>query len=279
MNEQLETLDRTRAAAMDLAIAYGPRVLAALLILVAGYFAGRWIGGALDRVLLRLDLDVTVRQLLVRIARVLVLLLFGVMALQNLGVELLPLIAGLGIAGAGVALALQGVLGNLAAGLTIVFTRPFRVGEYISIAGEEGRVEAVSLFSTTLGHPDRSLVVIPNRKIVGEILHNYGTIRQLDLSVGIAYDTDIGAAVAAVREVLGQHPSVLTDPAPVIAVVALGESAMALAVRPWVPVADFGPARGDLNRGLVEMLRRRGISIPFPQREVKLLPGGTSPAP
>lgn len=279
MKEQLETFDRTRTAAMDLAIAYGPRVLAALLILVAGYVAGRWIGGALDRVLVRLDLDVTVRQLLVRIARVLVLLLFGVMALQNLGVELLPLIAGLGIAGAGVALALQGVLGNLAAGLTIVFTRPFRVGEYISIAGEEGRVEAISLFSTTLGHLDRSLVVIPNRKIVGEIMHNYGNVRQLDLSVGIAYDTDIGAAVAAAREVLGQNPSVLADPAPVIAVVALGESAMALAVRPWVRVEDFGPARGDLNRALVEMLRRRGISIPFPQREVRLLPGGTSAAP
>jgi small-conductance mechanosensitive channel len=106
----------------------------------------------------------------------LVFLLFLLMALQNLGIELLPLVAGLGIAGAGIALALQGVLGNVAAGLTIIFTRPFRVGEYISIAGVEGEVRAVSLFNTTLTHADLSSVVIPNRKIAGEILHNYGEI-------------------------------------------------------------------------------------------------------
>ncbi len=113
------------------------------------------------------------------------------MALQNLGVELLPLIAGLGVAGAGIALATQGVLGNVVAGLSIIFSKPFRVGEYIAIAGVEGTVETISLFSTTLAHVDRSRVIVPNRKIVGEILHNYGRIRQLDVSVGVAYDTDI----------------------------------------------------------------------------------------
>jgi len=273
VNEHLATLEQTRSTLMNLAVAYGPRVVAAVLILVAGWFAGGWIGRALDGVLQRLELDVTLRILLVRIARVLVLLLFAIMALQNLGVELLPLIAGLGIAGAGVALALQGVLGNLAAGLSIIFTRPFKVGEYISIAGEEGRVEAISLFSTTLSHPDRSLVIIPNRKIAGEILHNYGSIRQLDLSVGIAYDTDIGAALAAAQEVLRQSPLVLADPAPVIQVASLEDSSIALGIRPWVTVADFGVARGELNRAIVETLRSRRIVIPFPQREVRILGG------
>jgi small conductance mechanosensitive channel len=101
------------------------------------------------------------------------------MALQNLGIELLPLIAGLGVAGAGIALAMQGVLSNVAAGLTIIFTRPFRVGEYIAIVSVEGEVLDISLFSTVLDAPDLSQVVIPNRKIVGEILHNYGKIRQV----------------------------------------------------------------------------------------------------
>src|SRR5262249_59646700 len=114
------------------------------------------------------------RALLERAVKLLVLGLFVIMALQTLGVELLPLIGGLGVAGAGVALAMQGVLGNIVAGLTIIFTRPFRVGDYISIAREEGEVLDISLSSTVLGHPDLSRVVIPNRKIVGEILHNYG---------------------------------------------------------------------------------------------------------
>jgi small conductance mechanosensitive channel len=121
------------------------------------------------------------------------------MALQNLGVELLPLIAGLGIAGAGIALAMQGVLGNMAAGLTIIFTRPFHVGEYISIVGEEGEVVDISLFSTVLAHPDRSRVVVPNRKIVGEVLHNYGSIRQLDLAVGVGYGAPLEETITALR--------------------------------------------------------------------------------
>jgi len=134
------------------------------------------------------------------VAYVLVFGLFVIMALQNLGVELLPLIAGLGIAGAGIALAMQGVLGNAVAGLTIIFSRPFRVGDYISIANEEGEVLEIQLFSTTLGHVDRSRVVIPNRKIAGEILHNYGRIRQLAIDVMVTNDTDIATALAVAVE-------------------------------------------------------------------------------
>src|SRR5712692_9994091 len=94
----------------------------------------------------------------------------------------------------------QGVLSNLVAGLTIIFTKPFRVGEYVEMVGVQGQVEVIELFTTTLTHPDRSKVVIPNRKIVGEVLHNYGTIRQLDMSVGVAYDTNLPDAIAILRD-------------------------------------------------------------------------------
>jgi len=273
VEEQLATLEESRHRLTELALQYAPGVLAAIAVLVVGYFAGRWAGRALDGLLLRLDLDVTVRILLVRIARLFVLALFAIMALQNLGVELLPLVAGLGIAGAGIALALQGVLGNLAAGLTIIFTRPFKVGEYISIVGEEGLVEAISLFNTTLGHPDRSRVVIPNRKIVGEILHNYGTIRQLQIEVGVAYDSDLGQALDVIRNVLDGNSAVLQEPAPVLQVASLGDSSINIRVMPWVEVADYVTARGALNRDVVESFRQAQIVIPFPQREVRLLGG------
>ena len=273
MDEPIAQLEQARSTVTDLAISYGPRVLAAVLVLLAGFLVGRWLGNSLDRLLQRLGLDITVRILLVRLTRAAVMVLFAIMALQNLGVELLPLIAGLGIAGAGIALALQGVLGNVAAGLTIIFTRPFKVGEYVSIVGEEGRVEAITLFSTTLGHPDRSLVVIPNRKVVGEILHNYGAIRQLDLRVGVAYDTDLGAAIALVKDLLDGNARVLTDPSPVIQVATLADSSIEIAVKPWVNVPDYGAARGELNRAIVEAFRQRSIVIPFPQREVRMLGG------
>ena len=271
MDKQLQTLEHAQQTAIDLAIQFGPKVLVALLIMAAGFYVGRWVGRITDSMLVKLGLDETLRQLLIRIVRILVLGLFFIMALQNLGVQLLPLLAGLGVAGAGVALAMQGVLGNLAAGLTIIFTRPFKVGEYISIAEEEGTVEEIKLFNTVLSHPDRSRIVIPNRKIVGEILHNYGSVRQLDVVVGVAYDTDIRQALAAIHDLLAAHPKILHEPEPMIRVLALSDSSVNIAIRPWTTVNDFYDTSSEVTQSVLETFRERGIAIPFPQREVRLL--------
>jgi len=271
MGDQLQALDQVTSTAIDLAMKFGPKVVVAIMILVAGYMAGRWAARATSRVLVRFQLDPPVRQLLERIVRIFVLALFAIMALQNLGVELLPLIAGLGVAGAGLALATQGVLSNVVAGLTIIFTRPFRVGDYVSIAKEEGEVLDVSLFNTVLGHPDRSRVVIPNRRIVGEILHNFGKIRQLNVEVSIAGDGDLAAAQAAIQEVLKANARVLKDPTPVVLVTRLGEGRIAIAVGPWVNVPEYGAATSEVNQAILEAFRSRNVAAPVPQREVRML--------
>ncbi len=271
MNDQVASISHFRDTFLQLAVRYGPRLLTAILILIAGAFVSRWASRWLLRVLHRLELEAPVRQLLARVVWALCFGVFLIMALQNLGVELLPLIAGLGVVGAGIALATQGVLGNVVAGLSIIFTKPFRVGEYIAIAGVEGTVETITLFSTTLAHLDRSHVVVPNRKIVGEILHNYGRIRQLDVNVGVAYDTDLKVPLQAIREVLEANARVLRDPPPVVQAVQLADSAVCIAVKPWVAAADQGVATGEVNAALLEAFRARGIVIPFPPREVRLL--------
>ncbi len=274
MSENLEALDQARSTIIDLAIKFGPKLAAAIAIMIVGYFVARWIRRPVDNLFERMHIELALRHLLTRIAYGLVLLLFIIMALQNLGVELLPLIAGLGIAGAGIALAMQGVLGNLVAGLTIIFTRPFQIGEYISIVDEEGEVVDISLFSTVLTHPDRSRVVLPNRKIVGEVLHNYGSIRQLDLRVGVAYGTPLDAALGVVREVVTANSRVLKDPVPMIGVAMLADSSVCISVRPWVRVSDFGSAGAEINQALVGALSANDIRIPFPQLEVRLLGQG-----
>ena len=271
MNEQVETFNQVKGTLIDLAIKFGPKVFVAIIIIVAGAYVGRWVGRAMARGLRKFDLEPPVRDLLVRIVRILILGLFAIMAMQNLGVELLPLIAGLGVAGAGVALAMQGVLGNAVAGFTIIFTKPFRVGEYISIVGVEGSVADISIFNTTLDHSDRSRVVIPNRKIVGEILHNYGKIRQLSIVAGVAYDTDLNKALATIHEVLRSNPRVLRDPAPILGISVLADSSIKISVNPWVNAPDFGPAGGEINKAIVEAFRGRNIVIPFPQQEVRML--------
>ena len=271
MDEQLQSLDQITTTAIDLAVKFAPKALVAVLILAAGFYAGRWAGRGLTRALARVQLEPPVRALLARVTEVMVLGLFAIMALQNLGVDLLPLIAGLGIAGAGVALAMQGVLGNIVAGLTIMVTRPFKVGDFISVAGEQGAVEDISLFSTTLGHADASKVVIPNRKIVGEILHNYHAVRQLGIEVGVSYKTDIVTAVQTIREILRANPRVLKDPDPVVGIARLRDSCVVLAVAPWVQAGDYGPAGAEINQAILEAFRARDIVIPAPQREVRVL--------
>lgn len=271
MNNQLAALEQVKGKAIDLSMEYGPKVFVALLILTVGYFASRWISGVVARWLGKLELEPPVKQLILRLVKGLVLLLFLLIALTNLKIELLPLIAGLGVAGAGVAFAMQGILGNLFAGLTIIFTRPFRVGEYVAMAGVEGRVESIELFSTYLSHLDHSKVVVPNRKIVGEILHNYGNIRQLHVIVGVAYNTDLNAALQAVNAILQRNPRVLKDPAPMVLVSMLADSSINIAIEPWVPVLDFFLAASEVNRAVVEEFQFQGISIPFPQREIRLL--------
>lgn len=266
-----DSLRHAKEKAIDLSIEFGPKALAALLILIVGIFVARWAGSIFQRWIGKLQLEPPVRELLLRVVRTLVFLFFALIAVQQLGFALAPVIAGLGVAGAGVALALQGVLGNLAAGLTIIFTKPFRVGEYVSMVGVEGRVEIIELFTTKLSHADLSTVIIPNRKIVGEILHNYGKIRQLDVVVGVAYDTDLNTALAVVNEVLSINSRVLKDPAPVVRVSYLADSSINIVVKPWVNVPDYGVASGEINKAIVEEFRARNISIPFPQREVRLL--------
>jgi len=268
---QLDTFQHAKQKLIDVSFDFGPKVAAALVIMVIGFFVARWVGRVFQGWLGKLELEPPVRELLLRVLRALVFLFFALMAVQQLGFALAPVIAGLGVAGAGVALAMQGVLGNLAAGLTIIFTKPFRVREYVSMAGVEGQVEAIELFNTKLSHPDFSTVVVPNRKIVGDILHNYGKIRQLDVVVGVAYNTDLNAALAAVNDVLKQNQRVLKVPAPIVVVSLLADSSIQIAVKPWVNVPDYVPAGGEVNKAIVEEFRSRNVSIPFPQREVRLL--------
>jgi small conductance mechanosensitive channel len=272
MDEQLKSLDQITATAIDLGLRFGPKLVVALLMLAAGYAAGGWAARSAGRALERFHVEPPARELSKRVVRILVLALFVVMALQNLGVELLPLLAGVGIAGAGVALAMQGVLANVVAGLTIIFTRPFRVGDYISIVKEEGEVLEVKLFSTTLGHSDLSRVVIPNRKIVGEILHNYGRIRQLALEVGVSYDADIDKALRTIGDIVRANARVLKEPAPALGVTRLADSSVNISMGPWVALPDYGAAQSEINRALLAAFRERGIVIPFPQREIRLIP-------
>ena len=269
-------MDKTQASQwMDKLIPYlydnGPKLLGAIGVLVVGFMAAGFVVKLLQRWLDKRDLDPPVRMLITRIVRLCIIAFALVIALGTCGINITPLVAMLGVAGVGVGLAMQGVLGNLICGLVIIFTKPFRIGEYIEIIGCTGQVKTIELLTTVLAHPDRSLVIIPNRKIVGEVLHNYGTIRQHDITVGVAYDTNLPAAISLINGFLSLNPKVLKDPVPVVAVSAFGDSSIDILVKPWSNVADYSAAAAEIKLALVDAFRSNKIQIPFPQREVRFL--------
>lgn len=255
----------------------GIDVAGAVIILLVGFLAARWVGRALQRSLEKKDMEPPIRMLILRLTKLLILALTLLMAIHNVGVDVTALVAGVGVAGVGVGLAMQGVLGNLVAGLTIIFTKPFRVGDYVEIHDVHGQVAQIELFSTVLTHADRSRVIVPNRKIVGEILHNYGTIRQVDMNIGVAYDTNIPEALSVVRDILKRNPRVLKEFTPGVGVSTLADSSINIAIRPWVAVSDYGAAQGEIYQVLLEEFRVRRIQMPFPQREIRILNGAPEP--
>jgi small conductance mechanosensitive channel len=171
----------------------------------------------------------------------------------------------------GIGFAMQGLLGNIVAGFTIIATKPFRVGDYVEILNVRGVVWHVDLISTTLQHVDLSQVIIPNHKIMGEILHNYGTVRQLDLSVGVGYGSNLNQVQEVARELLLANPRVMQEPPPFISISALGDSSITVTLKPWVKLADFGLAQSEINRAIIERFRACDIEIPFPQREIRVV--------
>lgn len=271
MNQVGAGLTSLKTTLVEFAVRYGLQILGASVIVLVGFKAAGYLTRMLDAWLeKKTTIDVALRSLIVRLLRLLVIGATVVIAAEKIGVPVASLIAGLGVAGVGIGLAMQGVLSNLIAGMTIFFLKPFKVGEYIDVLKEHGEVVDITLFSTTLRHTDQSLIVIPNRQISGEILHNYGTKRQLDIEIGIAYASDIGKAIDVATETVLADARVLKEPAPLIGVRKVGDAVLTVSVRPWVRVPDYEPALLGLYRALVEAYRERGIDIPLPQREIRV---------
>jgi small conductance mechanosensitive channel len=270
-DKTIQTIDRIKNTIIDFLTVYGFQIIGALIILTIGLVIAWWLGRVLGQWLETKRVEPPIVMLAVRVIRLLVFLVALLQALDKLSVPIGPMLAGIGVAGVGIGLALQGVLGNLVAGLTIIFTKPFRVGEYIEVAGVSGQVKQIELFSTMLLHADMSHVMVPNRKLVGEILHNYGQIRQLDLSVGVGYGTDLDSAQKIVREILAANPRVLKDAAPFVGISALGDFSIQITIKPWTKVTDYNPAQVEIYEAIINQFRANKIEIPFPQREVRMI--------
>jgi small conductance mechanosensitive channel len=257
---------------------WGLRVIGALVLLVIG----RIVAGAVRRstrgALERGNADPSLIPFLCSLVYYLTLAVVVVAVLNLFGVETASLIAILGAASLAVGLALQGTLSSFSAGVMLLVFRPFKVGDYVEVAGTAGSVIEIGVFTTTLHTPDNVRIIIPNSKIYGDVLKNYSAndTRRNDIVLGVSYEDDLGRAIETVQRVLADETRVLKDPAPVVAVAELADSSVNLVVRPWCAGADYWALRFDLTRRLKEEVERAGCSIPFPQRDVHVHQAGSA---
>jgi small conductance mechanosensitive channel len=272
MDEELQQIEVWKDQLILYLVENGFRLLLAVAILAAGI----WLGKTLSRILLRLcdqrGVDVTLARFLAGFTKLLIVVFAGVMALSKAGIEITPFIALIGAGAFGLSLAVQGPISNYGAGIVLIVTRPFKVGDTLTLGELTGVVDSVNLGNTQLLNEDEERITIPNRKVLGEIFINSNELTVVESVVGIDYGDDPEKAIAAVSEALAEVPAVAKEKTPEVGIEGFGDSSVDIGYRYWVLTSKLPTSRYAANLAVWKALKQAGISIPFPQRDVHLIP-------
>lgn len=255
-------------------IKYGLLFLKAVAIFVIGRFIAKLITKGVGKLMERSALDPMLTKFLRNILYAILLTFVIIATISALGIQTASLVAVIGAAGLAVGLALQGSLSNFAAGVLMIIFRPYKLGDLVDVADTEGFVEEVDVFTTTLRTPDKTKIIIPNGQVMDGKIINYteAELRRLDLVIGIGYGDSIDDARTALLAAVKQSEYVVDEPAPKVTVAELGDSSVNLAVRPWIKAETYAPASHEVTERCKKALDAAGISIPFPQRDVHMIP-------
>ena len=246
-------------------------VIAAVVILLVGMFAIRLVRKAVEKALTKVEkMSKLLSDFIVSVVGKTCWAVLSLVVLQRLGVNVGPLVAGLGVTGFILGFAFQESLGNLASGMMIALNEPFKVGDFVDAAGLSGTILEVNMMATVMATADNKRIVLPNKSVWGGPIVNYNALglRRVDLQVGIDYGEDVTRAVDVILEAIAHVPGVLQDPAPDVAVASLNDSAVQINVRPWAKSADYWPVAAATLTEVKFALEKAGIKIPFPQIEV-----------
>lgn len=249
---------------------YGIKVIGAIAIFVIGKWVAKKLSGFIKKMMERGELDTTLSAFITSVIDILLMVVVVLAAINNLGIDTTSFIAILGAAGLAIGLALQGTFGNIGAGVILILFRPFEVGNFVSIAGESGTVEAITLFNTTLLTPDNKVILIPNSAVASGNITNFSKKeeRRVDFVFGIGYDDDLKLAKATLQEIIDADTRILKDPASFIGVGELADSSVNFTVRVWVKASDYWGVHFDTIEKVKLTFDEKGISIPYPQMDL-----------
>jgi len=268
----MSKIETYTSMAVDLLVAYGGKVLIALLVWFVGSFVIKRLLMVLEKALVSSKTEKTLASFLKSLAGVGLKVLLAIVVISMLGVQTTSLVALLGAAGLAVGLALQGSLANFAGGALILFFKPFVVGDRIQASGHDGVVEEIQIFNTILRTPNNQMIIIPNGTLSNTAMVNVTGNKQvgIELTFGIGYEDDIDKAKSIITSVIKDQALILDDPSHVIGVVELADSSVNIFTRSFVNSADYWTVYFYLQETVKKEFDNAGVSIPFPQRDVHM---------
>ena len=263
-------MESLQERAQEWVVGVGPSVIGAILVLLIGWWVARMLTSLVRRMMTRANVDATLTAFVSNISYMALMALVVISALGQLGVATTSFAAILGASALAIGFALQGSLGNFAAGVMLILFRPFKAGDFVEAAGVAGIVEEVQVFATKIRTGDNKEITVPNGAITGGSIVNYSAkdTRRIDLVFGIGYGDDLAQAKRILHEIVAADERILKDPEPTIAVAELADSSVNFVCRPWVDSGDYWPVLFDLTERVKLEFDRQGISIPFPQTDV-----------
>lgn len=271
LEKELEQAAAIYQMIIEFFVNYSFQILGAIIILVLGLVIARKVSNFVLTLCDKKGLDVTLSRFVAATVKILIIVMVAIIALGKVGISVTPFIAAVGALSLGAGLAVQGLVSNYGAGLNIILTRPYIVGDTISVQGVTGEVKEVRLAFTTLTNEDQTEISIPNKHIVGEIIHNSFANTLAEVSIGIAYSEDPDNAISIIQKALANIDGPDTEKVPQVGINDFGDSAVNIGIRIWLPTSQYFTLLHKVNREIYCALKENNVDIPFPQREVRLL--------
>ena len=268
--QELSGLEKLYDTAIEYIVTYSFQVLGAILILILGIFVSRYISNATVSLCERKNIDITLRTYLGHIVRLLILFCFIVIALGKFGITIAPFVAALGAVTLGIGLALQGLVSNYGAGISIIITRPFKVGDSITVNGVSGEVTQINLAATILETEDQEHIMVPNKHIVGEVLTNTFAFKLVETVIGIDYSNSPEQAITTIKTTLAKLDYVCQQPEPQVGIDSFGDSSINIGVRFLVPTKRFYECRYNANLAIFNTVKSAGLTIPYPIMDISV---------
>jgi small conductance mechanosensitive channel len=271
IEKELEQFQAVYQLITEFFVNYSFQILGAIIVFIIGIFVARKVSNYIFKICERKNLDVTLSRFIASTVRIIIIVMVAIIALGKLGISVTPFVAAIGAMSLGAGLAMQGLLSNYGAGLNIIIARPFVVGDTISVQGVSGLVKEVHLAFTLLTNEDDVEITIPNRHIVGEIIHNSHADTLAEETVGVAYDSDTDKAISVIEDALSRIENISSARKPLVGIEDFADSSINIGIRFWIPTKHYFETRYTANSEILSALQKADITIPFPQREVRLL--------